>query len=176
MLTVNNPKTMDWENIPLLECAEGNCWDAYFTLRVFEVLQEKLKDTGVDKICEHIMSPAMTMFTEIELRGMLISEAKLDELDREIRAKKTDLEDSFYSYKQIKKTYDIGKDIIPILYSCTWDKEHKVWDQNKEFGFGLYPPDKTEKGNDPSTSADTLETILRQVQEELDSRNINETK
>jgi len=177
MLTVENAEDIDWINIPLSKCALGNCWDTYFTLRLFETLQDKLSKLNVDKVCEHIMVPAMNMFTRMELKGMLISTEILEKLGKEILHKKTEFEDSFYSFNAIKKTFSIDKDIVKILYSCEWDKTTKTWEQKQnEYGFGLYPPDRTEKGSDPSTSAETLETILRQVQEEIDERDLDEKK
>ena len=49
-----------------------------------------------------------------------------------------------------------NKDLIDILYT-------------RETGMGLYPPDKTAKGN-PSVSAPTLKLLLEQIEEELQSR------
>jgi hypothetical protein len=40
MLTINNPKTFDWENMPLSDCLEGNAADAYFTLKIFDLIYQ----------------------------------------------------------------------------------------------------------------------------------------
>lgn len=173
MLTIENPNSIDWAKLPLSKVSEGNCWDTYFTLKLANVLTNKLKGEKIDRLLKYLMSPAMAVFSKMELKGMNISIPILTKLGKEILEKKSKMEDNLYRFNEVKKTFDIGKDLIKILYSCEKDKD-KTWIVNNSFGFGLYPPDRTKKTGDPSTSKDSLETILRFVIEEMDRRGINE--
>ena len=46
MLTKENSR-VDWNNIDLAECLEGNAMDAYFTLKIFNLLDDKLNELGL---------------------------------------------------------------------------------------------------------------------------------
>ena len=39
MLTVKDPKKQNWAEMSLADLAEGNAQDAFFTLRIFELLE-----------------------------------------------------------------------------------------------------------------------------------------
>ena len=44
MLTIDNPSKFDWANMDLGECMEGNAMDTYFTLKLFDLIVDRLED------------------------------------------------------------------------------------------------------------------------------------
>ena len=73
-----------------------------------------------------------------------------------------------YSYSEIPdKMMQVTStdDLIKILYSV--DKKLNIVDM----GFGLFPPISSDKTNAPSTSAEALDILLEQLEEEINRRN-----
>jgi len=158
MLTIQNPKKFDWKNMPLSDCCEGNAMDSYFTLKLFNLICEKMEGGSMFKLIEEIMMPSLEVFAEMEYNGMDIDTDVLDSVGKQLRSKNMDGEDDIYNCKGVVKTDNLSSnnDLIEILYT-------------REEGMGLYPPDKTEKGS-PSVSAPTLKLLLEHIEEELQAR------
>ena len=158
MLTIKNPKTFDWANMPLSDCCEGNAMDAYFTLKLYNLVEEKLGLLGILDFVEKVLPSAMGVFSEMEYEGLLVSKEKLSRLGKELRELTLNQEDALYFFDQLCKTDNLASnnDLIDILYL-------------REGGFEFYPPDKTTKGS-PSVSAPTLKVLLEQINEELVKR------
>ena len=158
MLTITNPKTFDWENMSLADCCEGNAADSYFTLKLFNLIESKLKELGMGTIISKLIMPSLSTFSKMEYEGMLVSEKKLEEVGRQLRVANIDEEDELYGYEEVlmSDNFSSNNDLIEILYT-------------REGGFELYPPDRTGKGS-PSVSAPTLKLLLDQIEEELNNR------
>ncbi len=158
MLTVTNPKTFDWSSMSLSDCCEGNAADAYFTLKLFDIVSNKLEENGCLAFVEQILPEALDVFSDMEYEGLQVSEAKLKELDRELSNLIVNQEDDLYSYSQVVNTDNLASnnDLTEIFYT-------------REGGFELYPPDKTGSGK-PSVSAPTLKLLLEQINSELSRR------
>ena len=158
MLTINNPKTFDWANMALSDCCEGNALDAHFTLKLFDLVEERLDDLGVLPFVEKVLPSALQTFSDMEHGGLLVSDDKLARLERELYQLTVNQEDSLYEYDQIQKTDNLSSnnDLIEVFYT-------------REGGFEFYPPDKTTKGS-PSVSAPTLKLLKDQINEELSRR------
>jgi DNA polymerase-1 len=158
MLTVSNPKTFDWAGMSLSDCCEGNAADTYFTLKLFNLIEEKIKDLGMEKVVSQLVMPSLSTFSKMEYEGMQVSESKLKEVGRKLAHANIDEEDKLYTFKEVSTSSNLSSnhDLIEILYT-------------NEDGFQLYPPDRTTNGA-PSVSAPTLKLLLGQIEEELDSR------
>ena len=158
MLTIQNPKTFDWSSMSLSDCCEGNAMDSYFTLNLFDLVEEKLSDLGILPFVEKVLPDALESFSEMEWEGLDVSVDKLAVLGRELRELTVQQEDDLYGFSQIQKTDNLSSnnDLIDIFYL-------------REGGFEFYPPDKTAKGS-PSVSAPTLKILLEQINEELSKR------
>ena len=158
MLTVSNPKNFDWAAIPLADCCEGNAADAYFTLKLFDLVSNKLEDNGCLGFVEQVLPDALDVFSEMEYAGLHVSESKLKELDKELFALIVNQEDELYTFDEVLRTDNLASnnDLASIFYT-------------REGGFELYPPDKTSSGN-PSVSAPTLKILLEQINSELSKR------
>jgi len=154
MLTIHNPKTFDWSSISLADCCEGNAMDSYFTLKLFELICEKMDEPTL-LLVEKVLAEANTIFADIEYEGMNVDRDALQTVGKALKDKNIDDNDNLYAYKQVLKTDNLSstKDLIDILYT-------------REGGFEVYPPDKTNKGK-PSVSAPTLKLLLEFVNEEL---------
>jgi DNA polymerase I-like protein with 3'-5' exonuclease and polymerase domains len=131
--------------------------DSYFTLKLFNLLLDKLEEP-VLKLLEEVLADANSIFSEIEYGGMIVDSEKLKEVGKVLKDKNIEDGDALYDYKEILKTDNLSSnnDLIDILYT-------------REGGFESYPPDRTAKGA-PSVSAPTLKLLLEYVNEELSSR------
>ena len=158
MLTVTNPKTFDWANMSLVDCCEGNAADSYFTLKLFNLIEEKVNDLGMGNIISNLIMPSLSTFSDMEYLGMDVSEEKLKEVGRQLSCANIDEEDELYGHPQVKLTDNLSSnnDLIKILYT-------------REDGFELYPPDRTGKGS-PSVAAPTLKLLLEHIEKELERR------
>ena len=158
MLTITNPKTFDWANMALSDCCEGNAMDAHFTLKLFDLVEERLSDIGVLPFVEKILPDALQVFADMEHGGLLVSTEKLARLERDLYELTLNQEDSLYMFNEIKKTDNLAsnKNLIDIFYT-------------REDGFEFYPPDKTASGS-PSVSAPTLKVLREQISAELIKR------
>jgi len=155
MLTIDNPKKFDWANMALSDCCEGNAMDTYFTLKLFDLVEEKLEELDVLPFVEKVLSDSLETFAEMEYEGLRVSQDKLQQLTKELRGLTLNQEDELYEYSQVIKTDNLSSnnDLIDIFYL-------------REGGFEFYPPDKTAKGS-PSVSAPTLKVLLEQINKEL---------
>ena len=158
MLTVNNPKNFDWSSMSLHDCAKGNALDAYFTLKLFHICEEKLQEYGMLGLYENLMAPATKIFKDMEYKGLDVSQSKLKEVGEELSEKNEDHAECLYIFKQVNNDDNLSSnnDLIEILYT-------------RDEGFNLYPPDKTAKGS-PSVSAPTMKLLLEYIENELRTR------
>jgi DNA polymerase-1 len=158
MLTIKNPKTFDWANMDLSDCCEGNAADSYFTLKLFNLIEEKIKELGMEKIISKLIMPSLSTFSEMEYEGMQVSEDKLGEVGRQLRVSNIEEEDNLYSFDKVETSDNLSSnnDLIELLYT-------------REGAFEMYPPDRTAKGT-PSVSAPTLKLLLEHIEEELNRR------
>jgi len=158
MLTIDNPKKFDWANMDLSDCCEGNAMDTYFTLKLFDLIMERLGDQPVMKLLEGVVMPSLETFAEMEYNGLDVDMDTLESVGKQLRTTNMDEEDFLYTCKGVTKTDNLSSnnDLIEILYT-------------RENAMGLYPPDKTAKGK-PSVSAPTLKLLLEHIDAELESR------
>jgi DNA polymerase I-like protein with 3'-5' exonuclease and polymerase domains len=148
--------------------ARGNALDAYFTLKIFKKLSRKIDELRMTNTYYKLIAPSINMFVNMEVDGMLISQPKVDELGKGLKTDIEEKEESMYSYSEIPdKTMQVTStdDLIKILYSV--DKKLNIVDM----GFGLFPPISSDKTNAPSTSAEALDILLEQLEEEINRRN-----
>ena len=158
MLTIDNPSKFDWANMDLSDCCEGNAMDTYFTLKLFDIIMDKLGDQPVMNLIENVVMPSLETFAEMEYNGLDVDPDALESVGKQLRSTNMDEEDFLYTCKSVTKSDNLSSnnDLIEILYT-------------REDGMGLYPPDKTAKGK-PSVSAPTLKLLLEHIDLELESR------
>jgi|TARA_R100000152_G_C6632147_1_gene79412 DNA polymerase-1 len=158
MLTIDNPSKFDWANMDLSDCCEGNAMDTYFTLKLFDLIMDKLGDQPVMNLIENVVMPSLETFAEMEYNGLDVDPDALESVGKQLRSTNMDEEDFLYTCKSVTKSDNLSSnnDLIEILYT-------------REDGMGLYPPDKTAKGK-PSVSAPTLKLLLEHIDLELESR------
>ena len=159
MLTVKDPKNTKWAEMSLVELAEGNAQDAFFTLRIYEYLLEELqKNPVVYKLYETMLSDMTSKFSDIELKGFLVSEEELNNVGRQLYIECAELEDQLYEAPQVDKEDKISSpaDLCKILFL-------------KEGAFELYPPQFTAT-NAPSSKSEVIETLINQIEAELSKK------
>ena len=158
MLTIDNPSKFDWANMDLSDCCEGNAMDTYFTLKLFDLIMDKLDGQPVMKLIENVVMPSLETFAEMEYNGLDVDPTTLESVGKQLRSTNIEEEDFLYTCKSVTKTDNLSSnnDLIEILYT-------------REDGMELYPPDKTAKGK-PSVSSPTLKLLLEHIDTELESR------
>lgn len=158
MLTISNPKTFDWSNMDLGDCMEGNAADTYFTLKLYDLIMERLPEGRIMDLLEHVVMPSLENFSEMEWEGLIVDREALDRVGQQLNSTAMDHEDTLYVCKGVKKDDNVSSNAVlqEILYL-------------REGALELYPPDRTPKGA-PSASAPTLKLLLEQINEELESR------
>lgn len=160
MLTVNDPSKVDWENMPLHEVARGNAMDTYFTLKLFDLINEKIQneENNLPILVDHVLSPGLSVFAKAEFRGINIDPKELDETGRLLKSHIINLEDDLHESVGLIPTDNVysTKCLIEIFYT-------------REGALELYPPARTGKGA-PSTDADTIKLLLELIEEELERR------
>ena len=159
MLTVSDGRKINWALMPLNEMAIGNVTDSYFTLELYYILKDKLKELGLESHYETLLCPLTIILAEVEYNGMLIDKSKLDEIGPNLKRESDEAKDKLYAFKQVRKEDKVSspKDLVQIFYL-------------RDDGFKLYPPFKTKKTNQPQTDKDTLETLETMIEEELEQR------
>lgn len=169
MLGQDGKKT-DWKNMPLSTMARGNALDAYFTLKIFNVLNKKIDELKMRNLYDKLMVPAVEFFKDMELDGLLISSNKVEELGKQLSDDIIEKEDRLFSFSEVTKTYEVTStdDLIKILFSA--DKKGNI----VSGGFNLYPPITSDKTGSPSTSAEALDILIEQLEEEINKRGLNE--
>ena len=132
--------------------------DTYFTLKLFDLIIEKLEGQPVMNLIENVVMPSLETFAEMEYNGLDVDLSTLESVGKQLRSTNMDEEDFLYTCKSVTKTDNLSSnnDLIEILYT-------------REDGMELYPPDKTAKGK-PSVSAPTLKLLLEHIDAELESR------
>lgn len=157
MLTVKDPSTFDWKNIPLDVCILGNAMDTINTLRVYEMILELLRKENLEHFFETVLSPALELFAESEYEGVDIDVEMLSKLDSKLRLELLDLEDTIVEIAG-NKNFNVNSDqqLARLMYE----------DEN---GFGLVPIKFTPKGN-ISVDAEVIKITKLIVTNELASR------
>ena len=173
MLSVKNASKFDFKNIPLKDCVEGNAKDTDLTARVYAKLLEEVKEKGLEKLYEKLISPLSLVFRDMEFEGLLIDEAKLNQLDQELQEKIKHADADLRLAAGLEEGTNLNSttQLINVIYSFFKDDEGK-WMQSDDFGLKLYPFEFTKKGA-PSTNEETLSKVKSMVEEEYISRGLN---
>lgn len=170
MLTVRNSEKFDWAGIGLKECADGNILDAEYTLRIYNLLIKDLERLGGLKLYESLISPITEVFADIEYNGMDVDPNEVKNLDKILKQNLKDLEVELREISEVGDDFNFNsvKQVAQLLYVNSLGEVYNFEQINRKC-FGLYPPDRTEKG-DPATDSDTLNLTLIHIAEELNKR------
>jgi DNA polymerase I-like protein with 3'-5' exonuclease and polymerase domains len=158
MLTVKDPKKQNWAEMSLADLAEGNAQDAFFTLRIFELLETQIKDLNLHHLYGSLIAPMTPIFAEIEYNGLNVDSQTLDVLNTQLDSKIKDKEAEIRALPEVSTEDNLNstQDLVDILFT-------------REGSFQLYPPVNTAKGK-PSVNSECIDILLEQIDEELESR------
>ena len=158
MLTIDTPATFNWAEISLPDCIEGNCWDAYFTLKLFHKFEDLLMGDDRWKLYENLLCPVSDEFLDMEYEGNHVDPNTVSKVGRAIRNSNIRKEDEMYQLDKVDTKYSLtsNDDIGNILFL-------------DEKGYNLFPPQFTDKES-PKVAKDALEQILEQIEFELLTR------
>lgn len=158
MLTVKDPKKQNWAEMSLADLAEGNAQDAFFTWKIFHLLEGQLKDLQLHHLYDSLIAPMTPIFAEIEYNGLQVDMETLVSLNTDLDAKIAEKNNQIHSMMEVPNEANLNSsaDLIDILFT-------------NDQGFTLYPPVNTAKGK-PSVNAECIEILLEQIEEELESR------
>lgn len=157
MLTISNPNTFDWANISLADCIAGNAFDARNTLIIYNIVLDLLKKANLEHLYETILSPAASMFAEVEYEGIDIDTEERKLLDTKLRLDLLNLEDQIVELAG-KSDFNINSDkqMAGLLYE-------------DDDGFGLVPIKFTPK-KAISIDADVIKATKAMILSEIDRR------
>lgn len=161
MLTQEDGRKVDWANMSLAEMAKGNALDSYNTLKLYEILLVELEKLDLLDHCKTLLSPLAPILADIESQGMLIDTTKLVELKPKLESEVESIKSKLYTFTQVKPEDNV---------SSTYDLRDIFF--TREDGFGLYPPFRTKKTNEPQVDKNTLDTLESLIEEELKRRNV----
>lgn len=153
MLTVENPNNFNYSALTLLDCAEGNYQDAYYTLLLFEKYKLELEKLNLWKLYDSCFAKLNEVFARIEFDGMLVDEKELDKSE-------TDLINKLDGPNKI--LHEIAGEIN--IKSNNDLKDLFFLEKGK---FELYPPFRTDKGN-PALDSKSLDFIDTAIKERID--------
>jgi len=160
MLTVADGSKHDWEGMSLLEVAEGNAMDVYFTLNLFNDMKRELEKENPNalKLCRTLFSPLSPHAARSEYDGFDICPERLEVLYREMMENTINFEDDVYNIPKVSPKLKISSaaDLRQILFS--------------EKGYGLASPYVTDKGKEDSTNDASLVWLTQQIERELQKR------
>jgi DNA polymerase I-like protein with 3'-5' exonuclease and polymerase domains len=158
MLTVKDPKKQNWAEMSLADLAEGNAQDAFFTLRIFELLETQIKELNLHHLYGSLIAPMTPIFAEIEYQGLEVDTNTLSILNAELESKILSKKEQIHSIIEVPADANMNSsaDLVDILFT-------------NDTGFNLYPPVNTAKGK-PSVNSECIEILLEQIEEELESR------
>jgi DNA polymerase I-like protein with 3'-5' exonuclease and polymerase domains len=158
MLTVKDPKKQNWAEMSLTELAEGNAQDAFFTWKIFHLLEDQLKELELHHLYENLIAPMTPVFAEIEYNGLEVDSSTLDKLNADLEVKITGKHQDIKAIPEVavEDNMNSSADLVDILFT-------------RENSFQLYPPVNTAKGK-PSVNSECIEILLEQIEDELESR------
>jgi len=158
MLTVKDPSKQNWAEMSLADLAEGNAQDAFFTLRIFELLETQIKELDLHHLYGSLIAPMTPIFAEIEYNGLQVDTTTLDALNTQLDGKILSKKEQIHSIMEVPADANMNSsaNLVDILFT-------------NDTGFNLYPPVNTAKGK-PSVNSECIEVLLEQIEEELESR------
>jgi len=153
MLTVEDAKNIVWKDMPLLDMAEGNFQDVYFTLKLFDKFKEDLEKLGTWKLYSTCFSKMNNVCVPMEIDGMLVDEIALTECEIQLT---TELDKAYKDLESVLEGYDVNikspKQMCAFFYT-------------DEKGLQLYPPRRNKKTQAPSCDKQALELIEQYIEE-----------
>jgi DNA polymerase-1 len=131
-------------DIPVKNVAPYAAADAEVTLKLVPVLQKKLEKRSVEKVFKEIEMPLIPVLVEMEMTGIRLDPAFLQQMSGELRQRMTTIEDEVYKLAggpfNLNSTQQLSKVLFETLKLPT--------DPTKKTASGHY-----------STSADVLEEL-----------------
>lgn len=158
MLTIENPQGFDWANVPLAQCCEGNFMDALFTLKLYHEFKRQIAEKKLERLVYNLISPSLKLFERIEYDGCDVDTSMITQLETGLNTEIEAANLKLQSFKQVVKEDNLVSN--PVLSDIFF---------TRETGFALYPPKRTATGA-PSVDAECLETLLEQIEDELEKR------
>jgi len=92
------------------------CEDADITLRLYEVLDDKLSDDELDEIAETIEFPLMEVLAKMEMNGVLVDREMLEEFSATLRDELLDLEQTIYDKAGTEFNINSPKQLGEVLF------------------------------------------------------------
>ena len=160
MLTKDGSKT-DFANMPIEEVAQGNALDVFYTLDLYYLLEESLSEHFLN-FHSQVIEPLNSYLALQTYNGIVIDTTKLADMASSLTEKKQEALDRIFTIYPEGKNINSSKDLREFLY-CD-EQINPV-----EGSFNVFWPETTPKGA-PSTNADSLSFLLKEVKKELAER------
>lgn len=106
----------DIRNVPLENLANYSAEDADITFRLYEVLNSKLTNDKLDKLCEGIEFPLISVLTDMELAGVKIDIDILNVMSKELEGLNENLVKDIYNLAGKKFNVNSTQQLSKILF------------------------------------------------------------
>jgi DNA polymerase-1 len=106
----------DIRNVPLENLANYSAEDADITFRLYEVLNSKLTNDKLDKLCEEIEFPLISVLTDMELAGVKIDIDILNDMSKELEGLNENLVKDIYNLAGKKFNVNSTQQLSKILF------------------------------------------------------------
>ncbi|SMO42293.1 DNA polymerase I [Fodinibius sediminis] len=107
-------KTMD--EIPAEKITTYACEDADVTLRLYEVLSDILEDDELSAVARELEFPLMEVLAKMEMEGVLVDRAKLEEFSETLRDDLLALEENIYEKAGTEFNINSPKQLGEVLF------------------------------------------------------------
>lgn len=161
MLSVKNPETYDWKNIPLLDCVEGNAMDSIVTLELYNLLLEKIEENNLTNLFENLVSESQVYLTEAEFEGQEVDSDEVEKIEEELTINIKSIEEEL-----------IATGLFP--EDINFNSDQQVGDVffMREDGLALYAPYFTDTGA-PSLNNESRQFLRANILIELKNRGVS---
>ena len=92
------------------------CEDADITLRLYEILSDKLEEDELDDIADHLEFPLIEVLAKMEMNGILLDKEMLNELSASLRDDLLELEQKIYEKAGTEFNINSPKQLGEILF------------------------------------------------------------
>ncbi len=110
-------KEIKFSEVSLKEATEYAAEDADVTLRLYEILSERMKDEKLNKVYEIFEKPMIKLLSKLEINGIKVDEKYLQKLSKKFEEKIKKIENEIYKISGTNFNIGSPKQLGEIIYN-----------------------------------------------------------
>jgi DNA polymerase-1 len=123
-------------NIPLETVKDYACEDADITFRLYNLLKEKIKEQGLQNLCDSIEMPLIYVLMDIEMAGFNLDIKALKDFELQLQKDIIQIEDSIYNMAGEKFNVSSPKQLGVILFEKLKVTDNIKFTKTKQYSTG----------------------------------------